>query len=201
MDAVLSGYIGTAETGAVLAEAVACVKAQNANAIYCCDPVMGDIGPGAFVKPDVPPFFVDTAISLAEIVTPNVFELSILTGMPASDLASLPTLVTAGRALIKRGPCVVLVTSAHIGGDVRIATLAVTAEHAWRVCTPYIPLTPMPNGMGDCIAALLLGRYLQHRDIALALDTFGFSGGNTSLGVPIVTRAVNSCADGKRLRF
>ena len=170
VDAVLSGYVGTAETGAAIAETVARVKAQNADAIYCCDPVMGDVGPGLFVKPDVPPFFVDTAMPLADIATPNVFELSLLTGRSASVLVTMLELIAAARALIKRGPRLVLVTSAHVAGDDRIATLAVTAEHAWRVSTPYIPLTPMPNGMGDCIAALFLGRYLQHHDIALALS-------------------------------
>lgn len=170
VNAVLSGYIGTAETGAAIAEAVARVKAQNASALYCCDPVMGDVGPGLFVTPDVPPFFADTAMPCADISTPNVFELALLTGTDQSALKTVPTLIAAARALIKRGPRIVLVTSAHVTGDDRIATLAVTADHAWRVCTPYIPLTPMPNGMGDCIAALFLGRYLPHRDIALALS-------------------------------
>lgn len=170
VNAVLSGYVGTAETGAAIADVVARVKAQNANAIYCCDPVMGDVGPGLFVKPDVPPFFVNIAMPLADIATPNVFELSLLTGTPASELVTVPELIAAALTLIERGPRVVLVTSVHIAGDDRIATLAVTAEHAWRVSTPYIPLTPMPNGMGDCIAALFLGRYLQHHDVALALS-------------------------------
>ena len=170
VNAVLSGYVGTAETGAAIADVVARVKAQNANAIYCCDPVMGDVGPGLFVKPDVPPFFVNIAMPLADIATPNVFELSLLTGTPASELVTVPELIAAALTLIERGLRVVLVTSVHIAGDDRIATLAVTAEHAWRVSTPYIPLTPMPNGMGDCIAALFLGRYLQHHDVALALS-------------------------------
>lgn len=170
VDAVLSGYVGTAQTGAAIADAVARVKAQNSNAIYCCDPVMGDAGAGLFVKADVPPFFFDTAMPLADIATPNVFELALLTGKPTSLLNTLPALVAAARALLARGPRVVLVTSAHIKGDDRIATLAVTTAHAWRVSTPYVPLTPMPNGMGDCIAALFLARYLQHRDIALALS-------------------------------
>jgi len=38
------------------------------------------------------------------------------------------------------------------------------------VSTPFVALTPMPNGMGDCIAALFLGRYLQAHEIALALS-------------------------------
>ena len=170
VDAVLSGYVGTAQTGAAIVEAVARVKAQNAAAIYCCDPVMGGVGPGLFVKSDVPTFFFAAAMPLADVVTPNVFELALLTGTPASALVTLPELVAASHALLTRGPRVALVTSAHIAGDERINTLAVTADRAWRVGTPYIPLTPMPNGTGDCIAALFLGRYLQHHDIALALS-------------------------------
>ena len=108
VDAVLSGYVGTAETGAAIADAVACVKAQNARAIYCCDPVMGDVGPGLFVKPDVPPFFTGTALPLSDIVTPNVFELSLLTGTEVAALSTQRDLVAAARALIARGPRVVL---------------------------------------------------------------------------------------------
>ena len=107
---------------------------------------------------------------LADIVTPNVFELALLTGTSASALVTLPELVAAARVLITRGPRVALVTSAHLAGDERISTLAVSAGRAWRVSTPYVVLTPMPNGMGDCIAALFLGRYLQHHDVALALS-------------------------------
>ena len=170
VDAVLSGYVGTAETGAAIADAVTRVKAQNLDAIYCCDPVMGDIDSGLFVKPDVPPYFADIALPLADIVTPNVFELSVLTGTQPSALTTPPALIAAARLLIERGPRVVLVTSAHLGGDDRIATLAVTAQQVWRVSTPYVTLSPMPNGMGDCIAALFLGRYLQHGNIAQALS-------------------------------
>lgn len=170
IDAVLSGYVGAAETGAAIADAVSRVKSQNRNAIYCCDPVMGDVGPGLFVKPDVPTFFADVALPLADIVTPNLFELSLLAGVDLALLASEDDAVAAARKLIARGPGIVLVTSARFANNNRIATLAVTAQDAWRVSTPYVELSPMPNGMGDCIAALFLGRYLLHRDLAQALS-------------------------------
>jgi pyridoxine kinase len=167
VNAVLSGYIGTAETGAAIVDAVTRIKAQNAKAIYCCDPVMGDVGPGLFVKPDVPPFFETFAVPLADVLTPNVFELSLLSGFAVNSLSDA---CIAARKLLTRGPRVVLVTSARFGATDYIDTLAVTAHHAWRVSTPYVPLNPMPNGMGDCIAALFVGRYLQHGDIAQALS-------------------------------
>jgi len=167
VDAVLSGYLGSAETGEAIADAVRRVKARNPRALYCCDPVMGDVGRGVFVKPDVPEFFAKTALGMADIITPNVFELALLTG---SDPQTQADLIAAARTLLKRGARIALVTSARTEAEDSIATLAVTADTAWTVRTPYLPLNPMPNGMGDCIAALFLGRYLQHREIALALS-------------------------------
>ena len=170
VDAVLSGYIGSAETGAAIVDAVSRVKAQNPRALYCCDPVMGDVGRGVFVKPDVPEFFAKTALGIADIITPNVFELGLLTG---TDSQTQRELIAAARLLLHRGArgaSIAIITSARTEAENRIATLAVTADAAWAVTTPYLPLDPMPNGMGDCIAALFLARYLQHRDIAHALS-------------------------------
>jgi hypothetical protein len=55
-DGVLSGYMGSAETGAAILDAVAQVKAANPSARYCCDPVIGDVGRGVFVRPGIPEF-------------------------------------------------------------------------------------------------------------------------------------------------
>ena len=54
VDAVLSGYQGAEEVGDVILDAVARVKAANPAALYCCDPVMGDVGRGFFVRPGDP---------------------------------------------------------------------------------------------------------------------------------------------------
>ena len=79
-DGVLSGYMGSAETGAAILDAVARVKAANPNARYCCDPVIGDVGRGVFVRPGIPEFMRECAVPAADIVTPNQFELDHLTG-------------------------------------------------------------------------------------------------------------------------
>src|SRR5271154_6776434 len=80
IDAVLSGYIGAAETGAVLLDIVRRVKAANPRAVFCCDPVIGDTDTGSYVRDGVAEFFRDSALALADIVTPNRFELEFLTG-------------------------------------------------------------------------------------------------------------------------
>ena len=86
-NAVLSGYMGDAGLGRLIVDAAAKVKALNPQALYCCDPVMGDVGRGFFVRPGIPDFMRQTAVPAADIITPNAFELAWLTDTP---IASVP---------------------------------------------------------------------------------------------------------------
>ena len=86
IDAVLSGYQGAEAVGEVVLDAVARVKAANPAAVYCCDPVMGDVGRGFFVRPGIPEYMRDQVVPAADIVTPNQFELEFLTGRPVTTL-------------------------------------------------------------------------------------------------------------------
>ena len=165
VDAVLSGYVGTVEIAGAIVDAAARVRQRNPNAVYCCDPVMGDVGRGLFVKPDIPGFFAATSLASADIITPNLYELGLLAG---TDTPKPAAAIGAVRELLRRGPRIALVTSVR-DDEAHIDTLAVTATQAWRVRTPWLDLDPMPSGMGDCTAALFLGHWLQHGDIPQAL--------------------------------
>ena len=126
-DAVLSGYLGEADTGPVLLDIVARVKAANPRALFCCDPVMGDIGLGYYVRDGIPEFFRDRALAFADILTPNRFELESLTGDAVTSLAE------AGRAvevLRRRGPGIVLATSLDSAGD-QVAAVAAGPDGVW----------------------------------------------------------------------
>lgn len=174
VDAVLSGYQGAEEVGAEILKAVALVKQRNPQAIYCCDPVMGDVGRGFYVRPGIPEFMRDRVIPAAQIVTPNQFELDFLTGRETHTLAEV---LDAAHALRAVGPEVVLVTSVEADGvDADTLTmLAVTGEGAWQVVTPR--LERMFTGSGDITAALFLAHYLTTGgDAAAAL-------GNTAAAV------------------
>lgn len=166
--AVLSGYLGDAALGEAVLEAVAQVKQANPAALYCCDPVMGDHAPGIYVRDGIPDFMRDKAIPAADIITPNVFELELLTGIGIADLTAA---IAASRQLIRRGPRLVLVTS--LQRDDRpadqIEMLAVTEQNSWIVSTPKFDLSPAPNGAGDLTAALFLATYLDTRQPAAAL--------------------------------
>jgi len=168
-DAVLSGYLGAAEAGAAVCDAVARVKAANPGALYACDPVMGDGDGGLYVDAALPALFRDRALALADIVTPNVFELETLTG---ARVVTLEGAAAAARGLMERGPRVVLVTGLRHdttrAGEIEL--LAVTAQGAWRLITPRLACDPQPNGAGDLLAALFLGHYLRHGHAGQALE-------------------------------
>jgi pyridoxine kinase len=162
-DAVLSGYLGAAETGPVLLDIVARVKEANPRALFCCDPVMGDIGLGYYVRSGIPEFFRDRALALADVVTPNRFELEWLSGSPVCSLAEASAAV---EKLRERGPGIVLATSLEIVGD-RIVTVAAGPEGVWAVETPRLPIEA--TGCGDAVAALFLGWLLKGRAVPEAL--------------------------------
>ena len=172
-DAVLSGYVGPAAMGAAIEQAVKRTRRANPAALYACDPVMGDhAGEGGsgslYVAADIPDFFRARALPLADIVTPNRFELEILSGRP---IASLDDALAAARGVLKMGPKVLLLTSLRVESTSpeEIEMLAVTAEAAWRVRTPFLRLDPTPNGAGDTVAAVFLARYLKTRQVPAAL--------------------------------
>lgn len=162
-DAVLSGYLGTAANGAVVADAVARLRAHRPGAPYCCDPVMGDRPQGLFVAADIPEMFRSRLLPLADIATPNAFELERLTGLPATDRE---TALAAARSLLDAGPGLTVVTGLPAAGA-GVETLAVTREGAWSAVCPHAAAPAF--GAGDSFTAILLARWLEKRDPARAL--------------------------------
>ncbi|MDT3317100.1 pyridoxal kinase PdxY [Microbacterium sp. KSW4-11] len=166
IDAVLSGYQGGEGIGDVILDAVARVKAANPNAIYACDPVMGNAKSGCFVAPAIPVLLRERVVPAADLITPNQFELGFLTGTEPSGLESTLASVDAARAM---GPSTVLVTSVERPDrpEGTIEMLAVTDDGAWIVRTPHIPMKA--NGSGDVTAALFTAHFRRTGDAADAL--------------------------------
>jgi pyridoxine kinase len=164
VDAVLSGYLGDAATGPALLGMVEQVRAANPDALFCCDPVIGDVDTGSYVTEGVAEFFRDRALALADIVTPNRFELEYLTGR---EVASLTQAAEAAEILRGIGPSIVLLTSLDAEPD-RVMMLAAGPDGAWVVETPRLPV--MLNGCGDVTAALFLAHLLLEAPLAEALS-------------------------------
>ena len=164
--AVVSGYLGDPRLGSVLLDTVKRIRAARPGAVYCCDPVMGDVGRGFFVRPGIPEFFRDQALPSADIVTPNSFELAWLASQPIDNLED----ALAGAAKLRAaGPSLVVVTSLELAGSgEEILVLADTGAGSWLVRTPKLPLDV--NGTGDATTALVLGNYLMGADVPSILQ-------------------------------
>lgn len=166
VDAVLSGYLGAAAQGPVLAAAVSRIRTANPKALWALDPVIGDHG-RVFVKDGIPQFMRDMAVPAADILLPNAFELGYLTGRPCR---SLDDAVAAAQALRGTAPGRLVVVTGLTLDDRpahTLTTLAASAAGAWAVTTSAI--AHPANGAGDLFASLFLGRYLTRRDVAAAL--------------------------------
>jgi pyridoxine kinase len=166
-DGVISGYLGSADIGEAVVDTVGRVKGANPAARYCCDPVIGDVGRGVFVRRGVPELIRERVLPIADFVTPNQFELDFLTARTTATLAEALAAVDALHAL---GPRVVLVTSLRLDDTPADALDLVASDgiDRYRLRTPLLPLTI--NGAGDLIAALFFAHHLSTGSAAEALS-------------------------------
>jgi pyridoxine kinase len=166
-DGVISGYMGSSDIGNAIMAAVDKVRSANPAATYCCDPVIGDVGRGIFVRPGIPEFMRDKAVPAADVITPNQFELEYLAGR---DIGTLDAAKTAIADIHRIGPKVVLVTSLNTQEtpDDAVDLVASDASGFYRVRTPRLGLSI--NGAGDAIAALFNQHWKRSGSAAEALD-------------------------------
>jgi pyridoxine kinase len=170
-DAVLSGYLGDASTAPVVADTVTRVRAANPDALYCCDPVIGEVGRGVYVRAGIPEAFRDRLVPMADVLTPNPFELELLSGhapatLGAAHAAARGLLGPAGRAGASRLVVATGLRFADAPGELTV--LAVTRDATWAVRHPHRAVRVW--GTGDAFAALFLGAYLGRRDPRAALE-------------------------------
>lgn len=168
VDAVLSGYQGAPQMGRAILDAVGLTRSRNPGAIYCCDPVMGDVDRGFYAAPGIPEFMRDHVVPQATVMSPNLFELEYLTGRKA---ATVEDVVGVASELRSRGPSTVLVTSV-VGldaDDSKMRMIAQDEHDTWQVETPTIPRKF--TGSGDLTTALFLANLLEANDLGTALAT------------------------------
>jgi pyridoxine kinase len=158
---IMSGYLGNAAQASSVARLVKTIKEKNRKVLYLCDPVIGD-EKGLYVPEATAIAIRDELMPLADISTPNRFELAWLAG------ADLPDNKAVMQAALHAGPATMLVTSAHpmlAGGTGNLLinhTLALLAEHRL--------VTGPTNGLGDLTSALFLARMLSGIELEQVLQ-------------------------------
>ena len=178
--AVLSGYLGEPSQADAVAALVGAVKARNPEALYLCDPVCGDAG-GLYVPEATATAMRDVLLPLADIATPNRFELEWLAGRQLPDNHALTL------AAQEMHPATMLVTSAHAMMAGSIGNLLVTPRDV--VLAEHRAIANPPHGTGDLVSALLLARMMQGQGAEKALQM-------TAASVfELVARAVKRGAD------
>lgn len=150
-NAVISGYLGSPEQCSAIAEAVRRVKQANHQALYVCDPVMGDPDKGCILPDGVTEALTEHLMPLADVIVPNQFELAQFTGM---EINSIYDAVTACKKAIELGPKIILVKNLHSISDKEFTTLLATPKSCYLVQRPSLPFDKSPVGVGDLITAV-----------------------------------------------
>ncbi|MCM2293317.1 pyridoxal kinase PdxY [Allorhizobium sp. BGMRC 0089] len=160
--AVMTGYFGSPSQPLAAARLIAALKAKNPDLVYLCDPVMGDLS-GLYVPEATATAIRDHLIPLADIATPNRYELAWMAG---ARLDSNNDIIEAALSL---GPACMAVTSAVPMMAGSIGNLLLSSRHA--LLAEHRAIEGAPNGLGDLFSALLLARLLQGSDEEKALQT------------------------------
>ncbi len=147
-DALLTGYLPGAAHVEAAAEIATRLRAARRGTRIVVDPVLGDTLKGLYIAEDAAAAIRDRLVPLADILTPNAFELAWLTGRPVAALAGA---VAAARALAGHGAAVHL-TSPPLGGT---DTGVLTVERGTARLTRHALCRDVPHGAGDVFAALI----------------------------------------------
>lgn len=160
--AVLSGYLGDPEQAKAVASLVSAVKARNPRALYLCDPVMGDRG-GLYVPEATAAAMRDLLMPIADIATPNRYELAWMAGSPLDDIRAVT------QAALSAAPPTMLVTSAPPMMNGSIANLLLTPSQA--LLSEHRLIDRPPNGLGDLTSAVYLARIMSGQTAEKALQS------------------------------
>jgi pyridoxine kinase len=168
IDAVLTNYFASPAQVERAARAIDAVKAANPSAIIVVDPVMGDAPAGLYVSEAVAQAIVQQLVPRADYLTPNLWELGFVAGLPTD---TLPQINYAARTIGRP----TMVTSVRTPEG--IGALFVDGDQAWLAVHEEVPQAP--KGTGDLLASLFLGHLLQNQlpRIAMAKALAGVSVG------------------------
>ncbi len=152
--AVLTGYMASPDQVRICAEIVTRVRAANSNALFWCDPVLGDNPDGLYVSEEIAQAIKRDLVPVADILSPNAFELGWLTDRAIED-------AQAARDAASTLTCrAVLATSIPGRTPETISNLLIQDRDWWRV--DHKKLDAVPHGTGDLFTALACGHFLKH---------------------------------------
>ncbi|MED7788679.1 pyridoxal kinase [Francisella sp. 19X1-34] len=174
-DAILSGYIGDLEVAKVIANTVLELKEENPNSLYCCDPVFGDKYDDQedghiFASKDHPNIFLEYLLPLADIITPNLFELSILSNTKIKNYDDIPKACEKLIKLTKNNKLIIIVTSVSFSSSTTGIAIYNNGSFS-HLESPKYKVQPKVSGSGDITAAIFLSYLLKGKSLESTLQS------------------------------
>lgn len=165
---LLTGYVGDPTFLKEIGEVVKQLKKANPGLVYVCDPVMGDNGK-MYVPKELLPIYKTEIIPLANVITPNQYELELLVDRP---IHSINDALQAIDALHENGVETVVLSSTELGTENHLLGIASSKKGNKRtVLKINIPRLPATfTGTGDLFAALFLAWLAKSNDLQVALE-------------------------------
>ncbi len=154
IDAVISGYIGSAEQGEEIIAAVQKIKHHNPKMIYVCDPVMGgDINKGSSLPKEIIHFFKNDAIKIADFITPNLLELQILSDL---GIKTFEDVISAIQLLQSQNHANIIVKNLVHAGKTKdqFEMVLSTESYRYHLARPLYEFEHRPLGVGDLICSV-----------------------------------------------
>ncbi|PLX38332.1 MAG: pyridoxal kinase [Hyphomicrobiales bacterium] len=179
---ILTGYLGSPEQAEAIAGLIGKAREKNPDLLYLCDPISGDAG-RLYVPEPTAEAIRDRLLPLADIATPNAFELAWLSGMPVTTPAEAEA---AARTL---SPPRMVVSSAPALFGNAMATMLVAKAASSAIVAEHPAIANAPNGPGDLLSSLFLAHLLDGANEETAL------GRATATAFELVARSVKAGAD------
>ena len=160
---ILTGYLGTSDTAQAVYDFIVRARQRSPGITYVCDPVMGDDDLGVFVKEELVGAFRERLVPLASLITPNQYELELLTGERARNLSGIEA---ATRAIGDGIDAVVTGCVLEDTAPGHVETIACTGGEISRTSVERLPIRPC--GTGDLFTGLLAARLAANEPLAEA---------------------------------
>jgi len=169
LDAIYSGFLGSHKQIHIVRDLIDTFKRDEQ--LVVIDPVLGDNGEIYKTFTNEMVLQMRLLIQKADVITPNLTEVSLLLDKPFSPCISEKEIKNQMLQLSDAGPSIVVITGVPDrtpGKRFSVIAYNRSGSRFWKVPIDYIP-ADFP-GTGDCFTSVLTGALLQGDSLPIALD-------------------------------